>query len=101
MDLDKLTNKHLSRYFDGSKTIPEDTVRQLLKFLRSAPTSTNIQPNHFIVLSTPEGKAKLAANLGENLRAVGGKRCRQIAHRHRCIEARAETARGDPADRLG
>ncbi|HCU77825.1 nitroreductase family protein [Microbacterium sp. 1P10UB] len=65
MDLDKIMNKHLSRYFDGSKTIPEETIQQLLKFLRSAPTSTNIQPNHFIVLSTREGKEKLAANLGE------------------------------------
>ena len=65
MDLDKLMNKHLSRYFDGSKTIPEETLQQLLKFLRSAPTSTNIQPNHFYVLATPEGKERLAANLGE------------------------------------
>jgi len=65
MDLDKLMSKHLSRYFDGSKTIPEDTIQQLLKFLRSAPTSTNIQPNHFIVLTTREGKEKLASNLGE------------------------------------
>lgn len=65
MDLDKIMNKHLSRYFDGSRTIPQETVDKLLEFLRSAPTSTNIQPNHFIVLSTPEGKAKLASNLGE------------------------------------
>ena len=37
MDLDKLMNKHLTRYFDGSKTIPEETLQQLLRFLRSAP----------------------------------------------------------------
>jgi len=65
MDLDMLMNKHLSRYFDGSRTIPDETLQQLLKFLRSAPTSTNIQPNHFYVVSTREGKEKLAANLGE------------------------------------
>jgi nitroreductase / dihydropteridine reductase len=51
MDLDKIMNKHLNRYFDGTRTIPEETIQQLLKFLRSAPTSTNIQPNHFVVLS--------------------------------------------------
>ena len=73
MDLDKLMNKHLSRYFDGSKTIPEETLQQLLKFLRSAPTSTNIQPNHFYVLSTREGKKKLAANLGERFQDNGEK----------------------------
>lgn len=65
MDLDKLMNKHLTRYFDASRTIPEETLQQLLRFLRSTPSSTNIQPNHFYVLATPEGKERLAANLGE------------------------------------
>jgi nitroreductase/dihydropteridine reductase len=65
MDLDKLMNKHLTRYFDPGRTIPEDTLRQLLRFLRSTPTSVNIQPNHFYVLASDEGKERLAANLGE------------------------------------
>ena len=65
MDLEKLMNKHLTRAFDPSKTIPEETLRQLLRFLRSTPTSVNIQPNHFYVLATAEGKERLAANLGE------------------------------------
>ena len=56
MDLDKLMNKHLTRYFDPSKTIPEETLQQLLRFLRSTPTSMNIQPNHFYV--SPPTKAK-------------------------------------------
>ena len=64
MNLDKLMSKHLTRYFDPSKTIPEETLPQLLWFLRSTPTSTNIQPNHFYVLATPEGKERLANNLG-------------------------------------
>jgi nitroreductase len=64
MNLDKLMSKHLTRYFDPSKTIPEETVRQLLRFLRSTPTSANIQPNHFHVLATPEAKERLANNLG-------------------------------------
>ena len=65
MDLGKLMNKHLTRYFDPTKTIPEDTLQQLLRFLRSAPSSVNVQPNHFYVLSTPEAKEKLANTLGE------------------------------------
>jgi nitroreductase/dihydropteridine reductase len=65
MDLDKLMNKHLTRYFDPSRAIPEETLQQLLRFLRSTPTSVNIQPNHFYVLATDEGKERLAANLGE------------------------------------
>lgn len=79
MNLDKIMNKHLSRYFDGSKTIPEEKVQQLLKFLRSAPTSTNIQPNHFYVLSSREGKEKLAANLGERF-ADNGEKIRNASH---------------------
>ncbi|MBU8814951.1 nitroreductase family protein [Mycolicibacterium goodii] len=65
MDLDKLMNKHLTRYFDPTKTIPEQTLQQLLRFLRSTPSSVNVQPNHFYVLATREGKQKLADNLGE------------------------------------
>lgn len=65
MDLDKLMNKHLTRYFDGSKTIPEETLQQLLRFLRSTPSSVNVQPNHFYVLATEAGKNQLATNLGE------------------------------------
>jgi nitroreductase/dihydropteridine reductase len=73
MDLDKLMSKHLTRAFDVSKTIPEETLQQLLRFLRSAPTSTNIQPNHFYVLATDEGKERLVANLGERFQDNSGK----------------------------
>src|ERR1700755_1684000 len=65
MDLGTLMSKHPPRYFDGSRTIPEEKLQLLLEFLRSTPSSTNIQPNHFYVLATPEGKERLAANLGE------------------------------------
>ncbi|MEU6339695.1 nitroreductase family protein [Streptomyces sp. NPDC046977] len=61
-------NKHLTRYFDPSRTIPGETLQQLLRFLRSTPTSVNVQPNHFYVLATTEGKERLADNLGERFR---------------------------------
>ncbi|MBO3682768.1 nitroreductase family protein [Streptomyces sp. NEAU-YJ-81] len=73
MDLDKLMSKHLTRYFDPSKTIPEETLQQLLRFLRSTPSSVNVQPNHFYVLATPEGKERLANNLGERFQDNGEK----------------------------
>jgi nitroreductase/dihydropteridine reductase len=73
MDLGKLMNKHLTRYFDPTKTIPEETLQQLLRFLRSVPTSVNVQPNHFYVLSTSEAKEKLANNLGERFADNGEK----------------------------
>ncbi|MEV0408721.1 nitroreductase family protein [Actinoallomurus sp. NPDC050550] len=73
MDLDKLMSKHLTRAFDPSRTIAEETLQQLLRFLRSTPTSTNIQPNHFYVLATAEGKEHLVANLGERFQDNGEK----------------------------
>ncbi|WJD94858.1 nitroreductase family protein [Streptomyces antimycoticus] len=73
MDLDKLMNKHLTRYFDPSKTIPEETLQQLLRFLRSTPSSVNVQPNHFYVLAAPEGKERLANNPGERFQDNGEK----------------------------
>lgn len=73
MDLDKIMTKHLTRYFDPTRTIPEDTLQRLLGFLRSAPTSVNVQPNHFYVLATAEGKERLATNLGERFQDNGEK----------------------------
>jgi nitroreductase len=73
MDLDKLMGRHLTRYFDPGRTIPEATLEKLLTFLRSTPSSTNVQPNHFYVLSTPESKERLANNLGERFRDNGEK----------------------------
>ncbi|QRP48635.1 nitroreductase family protein [Amycolatopsis sp. FDAARGOS 1241] len=73
MDLEKLMSQHLTRAFDGSKTIPDETLHQLLRFLRSAPTSTNIQPNHFYVLASAEAKKQLADNLGERFQDNSGK----------------------------
>ena len=63
MDLDYLKNKHLTRYFDATRRIPDETVDKFLGFLHSLPTSVNIQPNRFHVLETPEGKGKLVSAL--------------------------------------
>lgn len=59
MDLEYLKNKHLTRYFDATRRIPDETIDKFLGFLHTLPTSVNIQPNHFHVLETPEGKEKL------------------------------------------
>lgn len=63
MDLDYIKNKHLTRYFDPSRRIPNDTVDSFLAFLHTLPTSVNIQPNHFYVLESAEGKQKLVEAL--------------------------------------
>ncbi|WP_345127240.1 nitroreductase family protein, partial [Streptomyces chiangmaiensis] len=73
MVIDKVMSKHLTRYFDPSKTIPEETLQKLLTFLRSTPSSVNVQPNHFYVLGSDEGKKRLADNLGERFQDNGEK----------------------------
>ena len=73
MNLDQLMSKHLTRAFDSSKTIPAADVEQLLKFLRSTPSSVNVQASRYYVLETPEGKERLAANLGERFQDNGDK----------------------------
>lgn len=60
MDLNNLIDKHLTRYFDPNKKIPEETFQLLLRYLRTSPTTLNIQPNRFHVLETQAGKDRLA-----------------------------------------
>lgn len=55
-----LMSRYATKSFDSSRTLPEQTVKQLLDALRWCPSSTNIQPWHFVIASTPEGKARIA-----------------------------------------
>ncbi len=55
-----LTRRYATKAFDATRKLPEAVVEQLFALLRLSPSSTNIQPWHFIVASTDEGKARLA-----------------------------------------
>ncbi|WP_373331951.1 oxygen-insensitive NAD(P)H nitroreductase [Thiopseudomonas alkaliphila] len=57
---DYLTRRYATKAFDPNKVIPEPLVKELMASLRYSASSTNIQPWHFIVASTAEGKARLA-----------------------------------------
>ena len=57
---DVLTRRYATKAFDSTKKLPEAVVEQLFALLRLSPSSTNIQPWHFIVASTAQGKARLA-----------------------------------------
>lgn len=61
-----LQRRYATKAFDNTKKLPEDVVEQLFTLLRLSPSSTNIQPWHFIVASTDEGKARLAKGAGGN-----------------------------------
>ena len=62
--IDALNRRYATKAFDATKKLPEARVEQLLALLRLSPSSTNIQPWHFIVASTDEGKARLAKGAG-------------------------------------
>ena len=63
---DVLTRRYATKAFDSTKKLPEAVVEQVFALLRLSPSSTNIQPWHFIVASTDEGKARLAKGAGGN-----------------------------------
>lgn len=63
---DVLNRRYATKAFDASKKLPEAVVEQLFALLRLSPSSTNIQPWHFIVASTEEGKARVAKGAGGN-----------------------------------
>lgn len=65
MDLDKIMDKHLTRAFDPNRSISEVTFNKFLTFLRSAPSSLNVQPWHFYVMSSAQSKQRLASSLGD------------------------------------
>ena len=61
-----LNRRYATKAFDASKKLPDALVEQLFALLRLSPSSTNLQPWHFIVASTDEGKARLAKGAGGN-----------------------------------
>lgn len=62
--MEALQRRYATKAFDRTKKLPNIVVEQLLALLRWSPSSTNIQPWHFIVASTEEGKARLAKGAG-------------------------------------
>lgn len=55
-----LNNRYSTKAFDPNKKISEADFQQVKGLLRMSPSSTNIQPWHFIVAHTTEGKERIA-----------------------------------------
>jgi nitroreductase/dihydropteridine reductase len=83
MDLDKIMGQHLTRAFDPNRTIPEATFDKFLAFLRSTPTSLNLQAWHSYVMTSAESKERLASCLGEMFEA--GNRSKVVDASHAII----------------
>jgi len=61
MDLIKTLNwRYSTKEFDPNKKVSDEDFQQVKALLRMSPSSTNIQPWHFIIASTEEGKERVA-----------------------------------------
>ncbi|QNA89967.1 oxygen-insensitive NAD(P)H nitroreductase [Massilia sp. Dwa41.01b] len=61
MDIVKASRqRYTAKAYDPTRQVPEETMQQIYEVLRNSPSSVNSQPWHFIVASSPEGKARLA-----------------------------------------
>ena len=52
--------RHTTKAYDPNRRIPDETVEKLKELLRFSPSSTNIQPWHFVIASTQAGKERVA-----------------------------------------
>lgn len=55
-----LNNRYSTKEFDPNKKIADTEFEQIKALLRMSPSSTNIQPWHFIMTDTKEGKELIA-----------------------------------------
>ncbi|MGB2685934.1 MAG: nitroreductase family protein, partial [Olleya sp.] len=61
MNLKEILNwRYTTKEFDPTKKISEADMAEVKNLLRMSPSSVNLQPWHFIVAETTEGKARIA-----------------------------------------
>ncbi|WP_027420286.1 oxygen-insensitive NAD(P)H-dependent nitroreductase NfsB [Crocinitomix catalasitica] len=61
MNLKETLNwRYTAKEFDTTKKISDTDIEQVKALLRMSPSSTNIQPWHFIIAETKEGKERIA-----------------------------------------
>lgn len=61
MDIIKVLNSRYStKEFDPNKKISDEDFSKVKEILRMSPSSTNLQPWHFVIASSEEGKKRMA-----------------------------------------
>ncbi len=55
-----LNNRYSTKKFDKTKKISERDINQIKELLRLCASSVNLQPWHFVVTSTEEGKSRIS-----------------------------------------
>ncbi len=54
-----LKERYSAKEFDSTKKLSEEQLTQIEDLLQLSPSSTNIQPWHFVIASTQEGKERI------------------------------------------
>lgn len=68
MNFQELVSKRQSdRQYEEGRPIPQEVIQRIIEAARLAPSATNSQPWHFIVVDEPELKKKVAAALTSTL----------------------------------
>ena len=62
--LNTLKTRYSTKEFDNTKKLTEEQISQIEDLLQLSPSSTNIQPWHFIVATTDEGKKRITKGTG-------------------------------------
>lgn len=57
---DAVHARHTVKAFEGGRPLPQEQIDALLSVLHQSPSSVNSQPWHYVVASTPEGRARIA-----------------------------------------
>lgn len=53
-------HRHTVKAYDPTHRLTDEQVEKIKELLRLSPSSTNAQPWHFVLASTPEGKERVA-----------------------------------------
>lgn len=62
--LNILNKRYSTKKFNSDKKLTEDQLSQLEEILRLCPSSTNLQPWYFTIVTSKEGKEKIAKATG-------------------------------------
>jgi nitroreductase / dihydropteridine reductase len=58
--IDAIQTRHAVKAYEPGRSLPQASVDTLLTVLHNCPSSVNSQPWHYVVASTPEGRARVA-----------------------------------------
>jgi coenzyme F420-0:L-glutamate ligase / coenzyme F420-1:gamma-L-glutamate ligase len=88
------TRRSIRRYVD--QPVPPDLIDQLLELATCAPSSHNIQPWRFAVITTSQVKGQLADGMGERLRADRLRAADRVAEIERAVTRSRERITAAP-----